>query len=262
MPAVTSISEPKSILITGASSGIGAALALAYAAPGIDLALSGRDRARLDDITTACRAAGAQVDAQIIDVADRAAMAAWIAGIDAAAPLDLVIANAGISGKSGSGEGTATEEQQVRDIFAVNMDGVLNTIWPVIPAMRGRGRGQLALLSSVAGLRGLPSAPAYSASKAAVLAYGDGLRGTLSDAGIAVSVICPGFVVSRITNANTFAMPFLMPADKAAAIIKRGLKRRKPRIGFPWQMYWAARLVAMAPSGLADAILRRGPRKE
>jgi len=248
--------EPRSVLITGASSGIGAALAEAYARPGVRLFLGGRDAARLDAVAARCTAA--EVETRVLDVTDAAAMARWIAEADAEAPLDLVIANAGISGgTAGAGEG----EAQVRRIFAVNLDGVLNTLWPVIPAMRARRSGQLAIVSSVAGFRGIPGSPAYSASKAAVLAYGDALRGELHADGVHVAVICPGYVVSRMTDANDFPMPWLMPAEKAAGIIKRRLARGKGRIVFPWPMLWTVRVLQALPIALTDPLLRRLPKK-
>ena len=248
--------DPRSVLITGASSGIGAALAEAYAQPGVRLFLSGRDAARLDEVRARC--AAAEVETRVLDVTDTDAMAQWIAEADSTAPLDLVIANAGVSGgTAGAGEG----EDQARRIFDVNLDGVLNTLWPAIPAMRARKSGQLAIVSSVAGFRGLPGSPAYSASKAAVLAYGDALRGELHADGIRVSVICPGYVVSRMTDANQFPMPWLMSAGKAAEIIKRRLAKGKGRIVFPWPMLWTVRLLQALPVAITDPLLRRLPKK-
>jgi short-subunit dehydrogenase len=158
-------------------------------------------------------------------------MATWIAACEAAGPLDLLIANAGISAGVG---GEPDFAAQTRLIFGVNLDGVLNTVLPAVEAMRQRGQGQIALVASVAGFRGLPSAPAYCASKAAVKVWGEGLRGWLAQDGVGVSVILPGFVESRITAANDFSMPFLMSAERAAAKIKRGLARNQGRIAFPW----------------------------
>ncbi|MFI4988454.1 MAG: SDR family NAD(P)-dependent oxidoreductase [Alphaproteobacteria bacterium] len=247
------------ILITGGSSGLGEALARAYAAPGIRLALSGRDEARLAMVAAACTAAGASVETVRLDVCEREAMAAWLRAADAALPLDLVIANAGIS--LGSGEGGARAER-VRRIFAVNLDGVVNTVEPAIALMAPRRRGQIALMSSLAGFRGMPSADAYSASKAAVKAYGEALGGSLASLGIAVSVICPGFVKSRMTDANAFPMPLLMAAERAAAIIKRDLARGKPRIAFPFRLYAAVWLLAALPPALTDRWLVRLPRKD
>ncbi len=251
--------DPRTILITGASSGIGEALAEAYAGPGVTLVLTGRDRERLDAVAARCAERGAAVRAATVDVADRAAMADWLALVDRETPVDLCIANAGISGGTGR---RGESEEQARRILAVNVDGVLNTIHPLIGPMRERGRGQLALVSSLAGLRGYPGAPAYCASKAAVKSYGESLRLDLRPAGIEVSVICPGFVKSRITDRNRFPMPFLMDANRAASIIRRGLERNRGRIAFPLPTYLMAWIVAMLPAALADALLAHTPAKE
>ncbi|MBF0374526.1 MAG: SDR family NAD(P)-dependent oxidoreductase [Alphaproteobacteria bacterium] len=245
---------PRSVLITGASSGIGLALAESYAAPGVALWLGGRDAARLDAVVSSCRARGAAAEGRLVDVTDREAMAAWIVACDEAAPLDLVIANAGIS----SG---AAGEAALRAVFACNVDGVVNTVLPALERMRPRRAGQLALMSSLAGFRGMPGAPAYAASKAAVRSWGEGLRGALMGDGIAVSVICPGFVESRITAANRFPMPFLMDAPKAAALIRRGLERDRGRIAFPFLPYAMAWLLGALPPGWTDRLLARMPRK-
>jgi short-subunit dehydrogenase len=247
-----------SILITGASSGIGAALARRYAAPGIQLALHGRDAARLAEIAALCRAAGAIVETGAHDVTDRAAMAAWIAMIDAAHPLDLVIANAGISGgTSGMGE----SEEQARRIFAVNLDGVLNTLYPALAPMRARGRGTIALMSSLASFKGLPGGPSYGASKAAVRILGEAMRGDLARHGIHLSTICPGFVTTPMTARNKFTMPFLMDSDRAAAIIAHGLDRNQGRIAFPWPMLALVILLTLLPPGLTEGLINRLPRK-
>jgi short-subunit dehydrogenase len=251
--------DPRTILITGASSGIGEALAEAYAGPGATLVLTGRDRERLDAVEARCAERGAAVRAATVDVADRAAMADWLALVDRESPVDLCIANAGISGGTGR---RGESEEQARRILAVNVDGVLNTIHPLIGPMKERGRGQLALVSSLAGLRGYPGAPAYCASKAAVKSYGESLRLDLRPAGIEVSVICPGFVKSRITDRNRFPMPFLMDANRAASIIRRGLARNQGRIAFPLPTYLMAWIVAILPSALADALLAHTPAKE
>lgn len=257
-PKQLRVAPPRSILITGATSGIGEALARDYAAPGVHLALCGRDRARLDGVATACRASGAEVTAKILDVTDRAALGAWIEACDLAAPLDLVIANAGFS----AGTGTVGEsEAQIRQILAVNLDGVINSVMPAVECMRGRGRGQVALISSLASFRGFPGAPAYCASKAAVRVWGEALRGEIARDGIAVSVVCPGFVRSRMTAVNPFRMPFLMDAAPAARIIRRGLARNRARITFPWRMAAIIWLFNALPPGLTDSLLARLPKK-
>ena len=252
------MTSPAGILITGASSGIGAALAEAYAAPGVALVLTGRDAGRLDDQAGRCRSKGADVWTAIVDVTDRAAMAACLIEADDRRPIDLLIANAGISGgTSGAGEG----EDQARAIFAANLDGVLNTVHPLVPRMTARGRGQIALMSSLAAFRGMPGAPAYCAAKAAVRIYGEGLRGELWGHGVIVSVICPGFVRSPMTAVNDFRMPLLMDADRAARIIRRGLARGRARIAFPWPNAVLAGVFGALPPGLTDAVVRRLPKK-
>ena len=249
------------VLITGASSGIGEALARAYAARGVTLSLTGRDKERLAVVCTACRAHGADVDGGAIDVTNAKAMAAWIGERDAVAPLDLVVANAGVS--SGTAQTTSSDDaERVRQIFAVNVDGAINTVMPAVARMRPRRRGQIALVSSLAGFRGVGGAAAYGASKAAVRVWGEGLRLQLTDANIAVSVICPGFVRSRITDQNDFRMPFFMDAPRAADIIVRGLARGQSRISFPWQMALLVWGFAALPDRWAQAILPHLPRKD
>lgn len=251
--------QPSHVLITGASSGIGEALALAYAAPGSLLSLSGRDETRLNQVASAARANGAEVEAVQCDVRDKDATAAWIETADRRRPIDLVIANAGISGGTYGGPETA---ESVRAVFAVNLDGVLNTVLPLIPRLIERGRGQIALISSVAGHRGLPGAPAYCGSKAAVKVWGEALRGALAPHGVKVSVVMPGFVKSRMTDANDFPMPFLMPAERAAEIIRTGLAANKARIAFPWQMAMIMWAFGMLSPGITDRFLQRMPKKK
>lgn len=251
--------EPASILITGASSGLGAALARQYARPGVTLFLGGRDRDRLASLAGEAQAKGAIVHRQAVEVTDRDAMAAWIAGADTRLPLNLVIANAGISGGTAGG---VEQAEQARAIFAVNLDGVLNTVHPAMEAMRARGRGgQIAVMASLAGYFGMPGAPAYSASKAAALHYALALRGALARDGIAVNAICPGFVRTPMTDVNPFPMPFLMDADRAARIMAGGLARNRAVIAFPWPMRAMVGLLAAMPASWRGALLSRLPAK-
>ena len=246
------------VLITGASSGIGAALANAYAESGTTLFLGGRDNDRLDAVAAACRQSGATVETAALDVTDRDAMAAWVRDCDATLPLTLAIANAGVSaGTGGAGEGGA----QARHVFAVNVDGTLNTLLPALEVMRPRRSGQLAVMSSLAGFRGFPGAPAYCGSKAAVRVWGEALRGWVAGDGIGVSVICPGFIKTPMSDGNPYPMPLLMEADKAARIIKRGLERNRARIAFPWPVYLAALTAGALPPAWTDRLFRRMPRK-
>ncbi len=250
--------HPRSILITGASAGLGAALARAYARPGATLFLLARRRDALEAVARAVREKGAEAHVQPVDVTDRDAMARAVAWAEAARPLDLVIANAGIS--AGTGAGAETEEQ-ARDIFTVNMAGVLNTVYPALPGMRRRGSGHIAIMSSLAGRRGFPGAPAYCGSKAAVKVWGEGLRGHLAADGVGVSVILPGFVETPMTAVNDFPMPFLWPADRAARHIRRRIARNRARIAFPWPLAALTWLVACLPPGPVDRLLARLPGK-
>ena len=249
------------ILITGGSSGIGEALALAYAAPDVTLSLTGRNQNRLGAVCRTCRERGADAIGAILDVADAAAMAAWITERDNAMPLDLVIANAGMSGGTAGIEG-GESGTTARRILSVNINGVINTVLPAVTAMRPRRRGQIAIMSSLAGFRGIGTSAAYGASKAAVRVWGESIRPALAAENIWVSVICPGFVRSRITDMNKFRMPFLMDGDKAAAIIKAGLERRRSRIAFPWPTSALVWFFMASPDSLAMAITRWLPTKE
>lgn len=248
---------PRSILITGASSGIGAALAEAYAAPQTCLALCGRDPLRLGAVAQRCRERGAaRVIEACIDVTDAAAVAAWVADADDAAPLDLAIANAGVQGglwRAGAGE----TRDEVERVMRVNFGGVCNTVHPVLGAMRRRGRGQIALIASLAALRGLPVSPGYCASKAAVQVYGEGLRSWLEREGIAVSVVLPGFVETRLSRTVKGMKPLMMSPERAARIIQRGLARGRRQIAFPFRGYLAMRLLRALPPIVADPMLRR-----
>jgi len=220
-----------SIVITGASSGIGEALALDYAAPGVALALTGRDAVRLEAVTAACRAKGATVVAEAIDVTDRERLAAWLTAFDSAHPVDLVLANAGVSiDKDNS---SLDDFSVIRRTLDVNVGGVLNTVEPLLSRLIARKRGQIAVVSSLAGFIGLPYSASYNASKAAVRVWGESIRYVLKKDGIGVSVICPGFVVTRMTAQAPFPMPFLMTAQRASSIIRRGLAANRARIAFP-----------------------------
>lgn len=249
---------PKNILITGASGGLGAALAVEYAKSGNTLYLQGRSVERLDNVANKCRSFGAIVSTKIIDVTNALEMQDWIEQADANTPLDLLIANAGISAGTG-GKGESSE--QVRRIFATNIDGVINTVQPIISLMLARKSGQIAIMSSLAGIRALPSSPAYSASKACVRYYGESLRGNLLKNGVDVSVICPGYIKTPMTDINNFPMPFIMSAQKAAKIIVNNLEKRKGRVAFPLSLYLPLWWLACLSPCLTDPLFSRLPAK-
>ncbi len=242
-----------SIVITGASSGIGEALAIDYARPGVALALTGRDAGRLESVAAACRAKGATVAADTVDVVARETFAAWLTAFDDAHPVDLVIANAGISiDKDNS---SLDDFSVIRKTLDVNVGGVLNTVEPLLPRLIARKHGQIAIVSSLASFIGLPYSASYNASKAAVRVWGESIRYVLKKNGIGVSVVCPGFVVSRITANAPFPMPFLMTAARASAIIRRGLARNHARIAFPLGTKAAVWFGQVLPGGWTARLL-------
>jgi len=246
--------HPRSILITGASGGIGAALARAYAGPDIMLELTGRNAKRLEETVNSCRAAGAEVQSTILEITDAESVKAWIERVDAARPLDLVIANAGITGGiSADGDGETLAD--VQRIMSINFGGVCNVLHPVIPSMRRRRHGQLALISSLAAIRGLPYSPAYCASKAALKAYGEALRGWLRPDGVKVSIVLPGFVDTRLGGHITGPKPFQMSPQRAARIIRSGLSRDRSVIAFPFLLHAGMKILAVFPAPLVDPFL-------
>jgi short-subunit dehydrogenase len=248
--------QPRSILITGASSGIGRALALVYARQGVSLSLIGRDRERLEDVAAAARAQGAEVSLGQLDVRDQDAMAEWIKAADARSPFDLVIANAGITTGLAPGD-IAEDPQAVRAIIGVNLIGVLNTVEPLIAPMCGRGAGQIAFIGSIAGLRGLPYAPSYCATKAAVHAYSESLRGRIEASGVRVSLIIPGFVKTPLNDSIDAIKPLEMTGTEAALLIQRGLERGRAVIAFPRSLYLLARVSRILPIRLVDKVMAR-----
>jgi short-subunit dehydrogenase len=142
------------------------------------------------------------------------------------------------------------------------MNGVVNTLHPAAERMVARGQGQVVIVSSMAGFRGIPGAPAYSASKAAARAWGDAMRGRLKPKGVTVSIVCPGFVRTPMTDVNQYRMPMLMEVDKAAALISRRLARGDAMIAFPWPVHMFVRLMAALPRPVGDYIYGRMPEKK
>ena len=245
----------RSVLITGASSGIGRGLTRAYAAPGIRLALLGRDGVRLEAVAAEARAKGAEVETGIVDVRDRTAIAQWIAAADAARPFDLAIANAGIT--TGLAPGELTEDPEaVRAIVTTNLLGVLNTAEPLIGPMCARGSGQLALIGSIAGLHGLHYSPAYCVAKAGVHAYAESIRARLEQRGVLVSLVVAGFVKTPLNDSITSLKPGEISEDQAGLLIKRRLAAGHATIAFPWFLYMAARLGRLLPARVYDRVMR------
>ncbi|OQW86530.1 MAG: short-chain dehydrogenase [Rhodoferax ferrireducens] len=248
------------VLITGASSGIGQALALHYAAQGWRLALVAR---RGDMIKSWLGPSGIRADKYQIysaDVVDIAAMQrlAQDCMADQGVP-DVVIANAGIS--IGVDTALAEDLAVMARVLATNVTGVAATFGPFIAAMRSRGSGTLVGIGSVAGIRGLPGHGAYCASKAAVISYCESLRGELRGSGVKVVTLCPGYIATPLTQNNAYNMPFLMqPAAFAAQAFQAIASGDSYRV-IPWQMGVVAKLLRLLPNSMFDKLLAGRPRK-
>jgi len=244
--------RPRSILITGAARGLGAALAQAYAGPDVHLFINDLRAEKLAQTAEACRESGAAVQDVVLDVSDRRAMQEWIGSADDTRPLDLVIANAAIS------HGTVNNlesPEQVYQVFEANLTGALNTALPALELFRSRGEGHIALLSSLAEVRGLPVAPSYCASKAAIRVFGEGLASLVRREGVLVTTIIPGFMKTPMSGGNQYAMPLVVDLDQAVRKIQRGLAKGKTRISFPWPMTFGAWLLKLAPQSLVDRVV-------
>ncbi|MFH5924317.1 SDR family NAD(P)-dependent oxidoreductase [Roseomonas xinghualingensis] len=246
------------VAITGASSGLGAALARELASPGRTLHLSGRNAARLATTAEACRAAGASVTESAFDVTDAPAATEWVRGT---AGLDLLIANAGTSAGTG---GTREAPDQVARIFAVNLTGALNTIMPALEMIRAQPpgpdgiRGRIAAIASIAAFLASPGAPAYSASKSALQRWTEATDATARHDGLRLHAICPGFIRTPMTAPNEFPMPMLMEPEKAARRTLAGIARGKARVVYPWPIYAAARLMGAVPPAWLSRLPAKG----
>ncbi|MCB1941348.1 MAG: SDR family oxidoreductase [Candidatus Accumulibacter sp.] len=247
----------RKLFLTGASSGIGQALAEHYAAQGALLGLVARRAMPLQALAT--RWPG-QISCYPLDVTDAAALRA--AADDFIGRLgvpDIVIANAGVS------VGTLTEHPEdlavIRQVMDTNLYGMAATFSPFIGGMRRAGRGRLVGIASVAGIRGLPGSAAYSASKAAAISYLESLRVELRASGISVLTICPGYIATPMTERNPFPMPFLIPADVAAVRFAQAIARRRSYVVIPWQMGIVGKLLRLLPNAVYDRLLAGAPRK-
>jgi hypothetical protein len=249
------------VFITGASSGIGEALARHYAAAGATLGLAARRAEPLETLAAALRHQHrVAVWVYPLDVTDAAALAAAAEDFAAGAGTpDLVIASAGVSA------GTVCENREdlrsFRRIMDINVYGTAATFSPFIAAMKQRGSGRLVGFGSVAGIRGLPGAEAYSASKAAVISYLESLRLELRGSGVKVVTIAPGYIKTPMTDVNTYRMPFLMPVERAARRFAAAIGRGSSYVVIPWPMGVVAKLMRLLPNWLYDRVFSRAPRK-
>jgi len=245
------------VVITGASSGIGAALARHYARQGAALGLIARRAAALESLRASLSTACALY---AVDIRDEGALRAVAEDYTSryGCP-DIVIANAGVS--SGALTEYAEDLAVFQEVLEVNVLGIARTFQPFIACMRERGRGALAGIASVAGYRGLPGGGAYCGSKAAAIAYMESLRLELRGSGISVTTVSPGFVATPMTENNPYRMPFLMSAEDAAERIAGLIRRRAAYAVIPWQMALVAGVLRVIPNWLYDRFFAGAPRK-
>ena len=253
------------VFITGASSGIGQALAHEYAkryqnADAL-IGISARRSEHLQNLQQTLQDTY-KIKCVIypLDVRDHLALGNAAADfIQQHGTPDIVIANAGVS------SGTLTEQQQdiaaFQAVMDINVLGLVHTFQPFITAMRAAGKGQLVGIASVAGIRGLPGASAYSASKAAAIAYLESLRVEMLHHNIAVTTIAPGYIRTPMTDINSYRMPFLMDADVAAAKFVNAIEHKRRFVVIPWQMGCVARLMRFIPPVLWDFLAKNAPHK-
>lgn len=247
--------SPQTVLITGATGGIGGALVDVYAEAGNTLILQGRNAARLADLAAQCEARGARVLTRVLDVRNRDELSGWLRDVCNQEAVNLVIVNAGVNTNIGP-EGAGERWEDIEALIEVNVLAAMATVDAVLPSMRARGAGQIALISSLAAYFGLPVTPSYCASKAAVKVYGEALRGWLAPEGIHVNVVMPGYVESQMCRDMPGPKPFLWPADKAARFIRRGLARNRPRISFPFPLNFGTWWLSVLSPEISERILR------
>jgi len=245
---------PRVVVISGASGAIGAALAAVYAAPGVTLGLQGRDPRRLLAAAEICRARGANVHLCELDVRDAKALRVWLEAFDTEFPVDLLIANAGIANVLADLSAWETPDT-TEDVISTNLMGTLNTVLPIAERMRRRGQGHIALVSSLAALRGMAISPAYCASKSALHAWGQSIRPLLQTMGITLTVIYPGFVKSKMSDAFPASKPLLVDASQAANLIRRGLDAKRTTIAFPLILWLGLKALNTLPDTWADGLM-------
>ena len=244
----------RNIVISGASSGLGEALAKCFSVPGTRLGLLGRNQDRLVNVSDSCKKKGAETVISLIDVRNREELRSWLTEFDDRYPVDLVIANAGIM-STASGINPVESIDAIADIFDTNFAGVLSTIHPVLERMWSRKNGSIAIISSLCAYRGIPLFPAYSASKAALKSYFEAIRPACASANVFVSIICPGFINTPMNDPDSSKSFLQMDVSEAARIIRQGIEKKSPLIVFPYSHILGLRLLKLLPERIVDRIL-------
>jgi short-subunit dehydrogenase len=248
---------PPVAAITGASSGVGRALALELARRGFAVGLLARKEDLLQKLADEIRQAGGRCCISPCDVTQREMVQAAVAKVvTELGPVQLLVANAGIGLPVPA---TAFDAGKVEKVYRVNVLGAIYAVEAVLPAMLERRRGRIAAVSSLAGYRGFPQAAAYCATKAALRVHFEGLRAELAPCGITVTVVNPGFIRSPMTAPNRFRMPFLMEPDAAAKRIARAILKGRRVYSFPWPMALLVGVLRLVPPALFDRLMRTPP---
>jgi short-subunit dehydrogenase len=242
---LTEVTRPVA-LVTGASSGIGAALAEQIARSGSNLILVGRDATRLNKVAARSRALGVNCRTAAFDIRDRAAFVELVEESQSLGPITLFISNAGIL--DGRREGEVIENaESAHLVLDTNLLAAIDALHCILPGMCARGTGQILLVSSLAAFAPLADAPAYSASKSGLLSYGLALREALRSAGVSVTVACPGYVATRMAALHLGNRPWEISSEQAAAQILAAVRKRKALCGFPRHLYWSSRISLLIP---------------
>ncbi len=245
----------KRVWCTGAGKGLGRSVALKLAERGHHVAISSRTPEDLDAVVKAAAGFSGRVVSFVLDVTDQDAVFLAVDAIEQdLGDLDLVILNAGTHTPVGA---TSLSIHPFRKLMETNFMGAVHGLAAVLPRFIERGRGHLAVVSSVAGYRGLPTAAAYGASKAALINMCEALKPELDTVGVTISVVNPGFVKTPLTDQNDFPMPFLMDVDDAAEQMVRGLESGRFEITFPKRFTWIMKLLRCLPYSLYFPISRK-----
>lgn len=241
--------QHQNIIISGASSGLGRALAEVYAQPDVRLFLTGRSTTRLEETADICRAKGAGAEVYPADITDLAAVQSWVDGIAARCKIDLVIANAGTT-ESNEADGTVETPETTQHVITTNLGGAVNLASSCAKHMQKQRSGSIALVSSIAGIQPIADGIGYGASKAGIIAYGQALGDHLKASDVHVTVFCPGYIHTPMADRFKSWRPLQLSAETAAQKMKRSIEKQRSFHAFPALLYWSARIGSLLPAPL------------